>query len=164
MICGNTVLEHFFSKNKNTAIHSLNFLRNILLFSFFLLFFFWYSKIPIQTEYLSSCSDEHRDGFKSYWTCTILMQGCEHVFPGEQVSSGVKEATAPKGAPDVGGSRQLQTSDWKPFCASQLPIEDVYSRSLSQGHSSLSGYLRVPKTDRPQFCTPLSLIPNQKRC
>ena len=33
------------------------------------------------------------------------------------VSSGVKEATAPKGAPDVGGSRQLQTSDWKPFCS-----------------------------------------------
>lgn len=35
LICGNIVLEHFFSKNKNTVIHSLTFLRNILLFSFF---------------------------------------------------------------------------------------------------------------------------------
>ena len=163
MICGNTVLEHFFLRTKIPQYIPSIFLG---IFYFFLSFFFFSFDIAKSLYKQSTSPPALMNTEMGLKVTEPVLFSCKDVNMYSQestVSSGVKEATAPKGAPDVGGSRQLQTSDWKPFCASQLPVEDVYSRSLSQGHSSLSGYLRVPKTDRPQFCTPLSLIPNQKR-
>lgn len=59
-----------------------------------------------------------------------------------------------KAAPAAGDRRRLQTSDWKPVWASQLPVEDVYSRLLSTGHpSSLSLWRPGPDSTRHKSLT-----------
>ncbi|KAG5204627.1 hypothetical protein JEQ12_019072 [Ovis aries] len=70
-----------------------------------------YSKIPIQTEHLPCANENVEMGLKVTEPVPFSPKDVNTYSQESVVSSGVKEATAPKGAPDVGGSQQLQTSD-----------------------------------------------------
>lgn len=83
--------------------------------------------------------------------------GSAHPREGE-VSSGAKETTAPMAAPDAGGSRRLQTSDWKPVFSLTASSRGCL-QPLTVAGTLVAVWLpwrRVPEMDRPQFCTTVS--------